>query len=140
MLMSGQPAVDVPDSFSMRRLRSAVSAAYNYIRFGKYREALNALNASTEKNAQWYYLSAVANNGLGNQVTALEHMRKAVSMDPGNQEYLRALEILENGGTVYQRQAGNFRGYAMRGSPCLSLCMCYFFNMFCCRNPYFFWC
>ena len=115
-------------------------AAYNYIRYGKYQEALNALNTSTERNGLWYYLSAVANNCLGNQVTALEHMRKAVSMEPDNQEYLRALEIMENGGTVYQRQAGNFRGYAMRGSPCLSLCMCYLFNMFCCRNPYYFWC
>lgn len=116
-------------------------AAYTYIRYGKYREALNALETSTERNARWYYLSAVAHNGLGNQVTALEHMRKAVSMDPGNQEYLQALDILENGGTVYRRQAGNFRGYAMGGSPCLGLCLCYFFNMFCCRNPYYFlWC
>jgi len=63
-------------------------AAYNYIRFGRYREALNALNSAADRNARWYYLSAVANDGLGNQVTALEHIRRAVSMDPGNPEYL----------------------------------------------------
>ena len=41
-------------------------AAYQYIRFGRYREALNALSNSTERNARWYYLSALANDGLGN--------------------------------------------------------------------------
>jgi molecular chaperone DnaJ len=63
-------------------------AAYQYIRFRRYAEALNTLQNSTERNARWYYLSALANNGLGNQVTALEHIRRAVSMEPDNQEYL----------------------------------------------------
>ena len=34
-------------------------AAYQYIRFRRYREALNALGNSTERNARWYYLSAL---------------------------------------------------------------------------------
>ena len=46
-----------------------------------------------ERNANWYYLSALANNGLGNQVTALEHIRKAVSMEPDNQQYLWTLQL-----------------------------------------------
>ena len=29
-------------------------AAYNYIRFGRYREALNALQNCTKKDARWY--------------------------------------------------------------------------------------
>ena len=32
---------------------------------------LNALNNCREKNARWYYLSALANDGLGNQVTMI---------------------------------------------------------------------
>ena len=44
--------------------------AEQYIRFGRYREALNVLGNSTEKTAHWYYLSALANDGIGNQVTA----------------------------------------------------------------------
>ena len=62
-------------------------AAAQYIRFGRFREALSALASCPEKNARWYYLSALANNGLGNQVIALEHIRRAVSMEPGNMEY-----------------------------------------------------
>ena len=117
-------------------------AAYQYIRFGRYQEALNALNSSTERNARWYYLSALANNGLGNQVTALEHIRRAVSMDPDNYEYQRALDQIEHGGTAYRQQAGNFRGFTMRGDPCTNLCLCYMAQMFCCRGwfPLFCWC
>lgn len=108
-------------------------AAYNYLRFGRYQEAINALNNSRERNARWYYLSALANDGLGNQVTALEHIRRAVSMEPDNREYLMALERIQNGGAAYRRQAGSFRGFDMRVSPCASLCLCYFLQMFCCR-------
>jgi hypothetical protein len=71
----------------------------------------------------------------------MEHIRRAVSMEPDNDEYLRTLSYMENGGQAYRRQAGNTRGFAMAGSPCASLCMCYLFNMFCCRMPFpIFWC
>ncbi len=108
-------------------------AAYNYIRYNRFREALQALNNCTERNARWYYLSALANYGLGNQVTALEHIRRAVSMKPDNAEYLRVLNHIESGGAAYRRQAGNFRGFTMRGDPCTNLCLCYLAQMFCCR-------
>ena len=109
-------------------------AAYNYIRFGRYREALNALQNCTKKDARWYYLSALANYNLGNQVTALEHIRRAVSMEPDNQEYLYTLERMEHGGATYRRTADNYRGFTMRGSPCANLCICYFLQLFCCRG------
>ena len=114
-------------------------AALNYIRFGRYREALNALENSTQRDARWYYLSALANDGLGNQVTALEHIRRAVSMEPDNQEYLDALNRIEYGGTAYRQQAGNFRGFEMRSNPCMNLCLCYLCQMFCCGRPVI-WC
>ena len=109
-------------------------AAEQYLRFGRYHEALNALNNSTEKNARWYYLSALANDGLGNQVTALEHIRRAVSMEPDNMQYLNTLDSIENGGATYRRQAGNFGGFTMGAMPCGSLCLCYLFQLFCCRG------
>ena len=115
-------------------------AAYQYIRFGRYQEALNALNSSTERGARWYYLSALANDGLGNQVTALEHIRRAVSMDPDNLEYQQALDQIEHGGAAYRRQAGNFRGFTMGGDPCTNLCLCYLMNIFCCGGRGMFCC
>ena len=118
------------------------TSAEQYIRYRRWSEALNALENSRNRNARWYYLSALANDGLGNQVTALEHMRKAVSMDPGNQEYLWALTQLENGGSAYRQQAGNFGGFSFGGSPCGGLCLCYLMQLFCCggRIPFFFCC
>ena len=111
-------------------------AAMNYIRYGRYQEALNALNNASVRNARWYYLSALANDGLGNQVTALEHIRRAVSMEPDNPEYLDALNQIEHGGNTYRERAGGFRGFRMRGDPCANLCLCYLAQLFCCRGRF----
>ena len=117
-----------------------LTAAQRYIRFGRYQEAINALNAATERGGRWYYLSAVAHSGLGNQVTALEHIRRAVSMEPNNPEYLQALNIIENGGQVYQRNAGNYRGFTTGGASCAPLCLCWLVNFFCCPGRFYFCC
>lgn len=109
-------------------------AAAQYIRFGRYQEALNILASDPNRNARWYCLSALANDGLGNQVTALEHIRRAVSMEPNNPEYLQILNEIENGGAAYRRQAGNYRGFEMRGGGLWSLCLCWFAQLFCCRG------
>lgn len=111
-------------------------AAEQYIRFGRYREARNVLDSAKERSARWYYLSALASDGLGDQVTALEHIRKAVSMEPDNMVYLQTLSQIENGGGEYRRQAGSYRGFDMRGSL-WQLCLCWFAQLFCCRGRFF---
>ena len=115
-------------------------AAFQYIRFHRYKEALNVLMSDSNHDAQWYYLSALAHNGLGNQVTALEYIRRAVSMEPNNYTYLQALNVIENGGATYRQQAGNYRGYMWGGSSCGSLCLCYLLHWFCCGGRLFFCC
>ena len=114
--------------------------AYEYIRYHQFYQALQILQSTSERTARWYYLSALANRGLGNQVTALEHIRKAVSMEPDNYTYLETLNQIENGGAAYRRQAGNFGGFAMRGSPCASFILCWLVNIFCCRGRGFWLC
>ncbi len=111
-------------------------AAYNYIRFGRYREAINVLANCTQRNARWYYLSALANDGLGNQVTAMEHIRRAVSMEPNNPVYLDTLNRMEHGGDTYRRTAGNYTGFS-GSSVCPSLCLCYFAQWLCCPGRFF---
>ena len=112
-------------------------AAEQYIRFRKYQEAVNALQNTQVRDARWYYLSAIAHNGLGHEVTATEHIKRAVSMEPDNQEYLRAMEIIDQGGDVYRQQTGNYGGFTMGGDPCTNLCMCYLCNLFCCPRGFF---
>lgn len=115
-------------------------AAFQYIRFGRYQEALNTLDNCTQRDGRWYYLSAAANDALGNQVTALEHIRRAVSMEPQNPEYLDALNRMEHGGAAYRQSAGDFRGFTMGGDPCANLCLCYLANLFCCGGRGMFFC
>lgn len=112
-------------------------AAYRYIQYRRYQEALNVLENSSQRDARWYYLSALAHHGLGNQITALEHIRKAVSMDPSNQTYLYTLDRMEQGGSAYTERSDTFRGFHFGGSPCSSLCLCYFLQLFCCRGRFF---
>ena len=107
-------------------------AAAQYIRFGRFHEALALLERVSDRNAQWYYLSAVANDMVGNQVTALEHIRKAVSMEPDNPEYLNVLEQIENGGLRYRHQAGNFQNFQFGSGLCLPFFMCCAARMCCC--------
>lgn len=97
-------------------------AARNYIAARHYTEALHVLSGISDRTAKWYYYSAIANAGLGNQVTALEHARQACLMDPGNAEYETYLEELQSGGRRY-RQAG---GYSAAGDPlkyCGGICL-----------------
>ena len=107
-------------------------AAWQYIRFRRYQEALNTLNNIQERNGRWYYLSALANHGVGNQVIALEHIKRAVSMEPNNLEYLRTLQAMENGGDVYRNQSEAYKSTCV-GNPCLSFFLCWFLNVCCCR-------
>ena len=109
-------------------------AAEQYIRFRRFAEALNALDNSTKRDARWYYLSALANDGMGNRATALEHIKRAVSMEPDNREYLHVLSIMEQGESVYRQQAGSYGTFRMGRSALSSLCLCYLAQMFCCRG------
>lgn len=111
-----------------------VEAAEQYIRFRRYREALNVLSSEPNRTARWYYLSAVANSGLGNRVTALEHIRRAVSMEPDNPVYLSALDAIEHGGEAYRQSAGGYQGFSTGGFPCSGLCLFFLFQRLFCRG------
>ncbi len=79
-------------------------AASNYINSGHYQEALNLLNEMDDRPARWYYYSALANSGLGNNVMALQQAREALRLDPNNYEYQSLVNQFESGGTWYEGQ------------------------------------
>ncbi len=116
------------DEESLRR-----QAAANYIQNGHYQEALNVLQELKSRNGQWYYLSAMANMGLGNNMNALEYMRAAVNLEPGNQEYRMILNRLENGDSWYVRQSQPFGGMQGTGNDmCLNVCLANLACNLCC--------
>ena len=104
-------------------------AAANYIQSRHFKEALNVLNAMQGRNAMWYYYSAIANNGIGNNVIALEHAKQAAAMEPGNFQYRQLVQQLEGGGMWYRDMQGPFYEYSSNGSDfCMKLCIA---NMIC---------
>ena len=48
---------------SDREEEPRMQAARNFINSGHYQEACNVLNSIQERNARWYYYSAIANSG-----------------------------------------------------------------------------
>lgn len=99
-------------------------AAMNYIRARRYNEAINVLNSMENRSARWYYFSSYANLGLGNNVVAMDYAKKAVDMDPGNQEYQQYYQQLQRGGTAspfgggYGGGYGGYGGYGSYGDSC----------------------
>lgn len=110
-----------------------LKAAANYIRSGHYREALNVLDGIRERNALWYFYSASANSGLGNNVTALEHACEAVRLEPENIQYRMLLERMESGGSWYQQRQTMY-GYpgSFDSSCCVKLCVANLLCNLCC--------
>ena len=110
-----------------------LKAAANYIRSGHYREALNVLDGIRERNALWYFYSASANSGLGNNVTALEHAREAARLEPENIQYRMLLERMESGGSWYQQRQTMY-GYpgSFDSSCCVKLCVANLLCNLCC--------
>lgn len=110
-------------------------AAGNYVRNGYYREARNVLDGMEEgtRSARWYYYSALAHAGLGNQVSALEHARRAAALEPGNRDYSNLVYQFENGGTWYrQRQYTYGQPYSGGNGLCLRLCIANLICNLCC--------
>lgn len=72
-----------------------MQAAANYIANRCYAEALNVLNGIpfAERSARWYYYSAMANQGAGNNIVAKQHAGRAVEMEPSNFEYRQFYNI-----------------------------------------------
>ncbi len=110
-------------------------AAGNYVRNGYYKEARTVLDAMPEsgRSARWYYYSALAHAGLGNQVTAMEHAKRASSMEPDNHDYSNLVYRFENGGSWYrQKQYTYGQPYSVGNSLCMKLCIANLICNLCC--------
>lgn len=121
--------------YTERRQQSTEStlmqAAGNYIRSRHFKEAYNVLQnvPMDERNAKWYYYSAMANSGTGNNITGLEHAKMAVQLEPNNMEYAQLLRQMESGEAWYTDRGQGYGRTAMGvGSCCLEYavmqCLC----------------
>ena len=114
-----------------------LQAAANYIRNGYYREAMNVLNdiPFSERNGRWYYYSALANQRMGNTATALEHIRRAVELEPSNIQYRQFQQNLEYGGTWYTTMGSGYERPYSGSEWCFRMLLLNLFCNFCCCRP-----
>ncbi len=108
------------------------TAVRNYLHYRRFQEAFNVLNRMTERNGEWYFLSAYAHYGVGNRNQALEFARKAVELEPNNMEYQQFLQRLQMSGMAYETYG---RGFSMpQGNLMNHLCTALCLAKICC--PY----
>ncbi len=98
-----------------------ISRVINEINARRYQEAIGILTyiPSTGRNARWYYLSALANHGLGNTVQAIDQMQKASQMDPNNRTYHLLLQKFRGAEQTYEQNA---KGFNMEAANIQKLC------------------
>lgn len=109
-----------------------LNAAANYINSRHYKEALNVLSSINNRTAHWYFLSALANNGVGNNVLALDHAKTAASLEPTNIQYRQLVNSLENGSSWYSDRQQNYGDVYTFNSGCCNPCItCLCINTLC---------
>ena len=132
--------------YTSRQDYAGFDAVRNYIRFGRYTEAANMLNNIADHSAEWHFLYAVVYANTNNRISALDHARQAVNLDPDNPEYQDLLQHLQfNAGAYRQQQESGFGGMPrLCRNPLMGLCLmniaCSFLSFCCCggRGGYYF--
>lgn len=96
-----------------------LQAARNFINNRRFHEALNVLSNIGNRNAMWYYYSAIANMGIGNNLVAVEHAKQAAAMEPNNMEYVNFANQMQFRGQQYQNMG---YGYGRQSFGTGNLC------------------
>ena len=86
------------------------------------------------RKANCDYFSAIANHNTGNNVTAMEHAKRAVELEPSNLSYRQFLENLQYGGTWYTNMGSGYGRPVMGGgSFCINFLLLQLLCGCCCR-------
>lgn len=124
---STRPTVQPGDSIAVQRAIQAIDSR-------QYQSAVSILATvvSAERNARWYYLNAVANYGCGNRVQAMDHIRRAIELEPDNRAYRQLYQLYGQGSRTYEANAQDFaQGAEQMQKLCLGLCAAHL-----CCNPF----
>jgi len=133
---SGRANMNGNDPVTMR-LRAAV----NYINNNSFDEAINTLDSIEDRDGRWYYYSALAHAGKGEEATAIEHASRAVEIEPDNLEYQILYQRLSSGGNWYQGRRTAYgpssgAGFCMRFACMYLCCNCLCGGGMCCPVTY----
>lgn len=113
-----------------------LQAAANYIQNREYAQALHVLDGIpfSERRGRWYYFSAMAHAGAGDSAMALQHISRAVELEPSNMEYRQLQQYLQGNGTWYSGMESEYeRPYSSYGRFCINLALMELLCTCCCR-------
>ena len=124
-----QPESPKPQPGDSQDVRQSIDFI-NMRQYGYASEILNGI-PSVQRDGRWYYLSALTNYGLGNQMMAVEQIQKAIQKEPENRVYQETLQCFQQRGTEYGESQQEFQQYAeninkMCGGFCLAPPFCLF--------------
>lgn len=111
-----------------------LEAIASLIRSGNYAEALIRLEGFAQREADWYYLAAIASIGCGNMMKGKIYARTAYQMNPYNEAYRQLVEQIEGRMTYYSTQTFSDDGpsFGPCAGGCLpNLCLCLLCNRGC---------
>lgn len=113
-----------------------LDAAERYLQNGLFREAQTVLNgiSLSERTARWYYIASLVAYNTGSTISALEHIRTAVRMEPDNGTYRSVLSQMEAGGHAYSGYRASYPfasdGFGNLRRLCIGWLL---FRLLCCR-------
>lgn len=109
----------------------------DYMQIRRYIDANNLqaaeamLNGTRDRSAEWFFLSGMVSYKKGWYDDAMNKLRTATDLDPGNIEYSQTYGRIINMGGQYQNQAYG-RGYGQRDDMCCQALQCYICADCCC--------
>ncbi|MCR5640494.1 MAG: J domain-containing protein [Lachnospiraceae bacterium] len=107
-----------------------LQAALNYLSGGYYQEAMTVLSSidASKRGGVWYYMAAVASEGLGNLSAAREYAARAVALEPSNFQFRQYQAHLDGDAWYATRSASYRRPYDGYSRWCVDLLL---MNLFC---------
>lgn len=99
-----------------------------YINARRYRDAIDALNRMSNRNAEWNFLMGVCYMNLGSTIQGRQFIQTAANMDPSNMEYYNFLNQINNMQRGYNQRVYNYGGGNNSVDCCTQLicadCLC----------------
>lgn len=80
------------------------------------------LNQADERNGEWNFLMGVVCSRRGWMDEAKRYLETACRMEPGNEEFRRALDLLSGSGSYHPRGYKGFGSMTYGNDTCLRLC------------------
>ena len=96
----------------------------NLLNFNQLAEAEQILDASENRNAEWFFLKGMIFIRRGWHDQGMNFIRQAVNMDPANGEYRRTLNSLEGQSRQYRTVGGNMTSDSASMCNCCSNLIC----------------